>query len=148
MGGFFGMLKENKYIQKGWEFNPREELRKKQTNSCVSRSPWRAGSARFAQWHQKHHKALQAFCRAVLWSSQSRAWLSWEPEQPDPGCAATAGGAEPRLWQVTPTPAAPTGLCLCSCSLSGRLFLPFSPQPLNSFPLWPLQNTPSYPREF
>lgn len=43
MGGFFGMLKENKYIQKGWEFNPREELRKKQTNSCDSRSPWRAG---------------------------------------------------------------------------------------------------------
>lgn len=24
MGGFFGMPKENKYIQKGWEFNPRE----------------------------------------------------------------------------------------------------------------------------
>lgn len=35
------------------------------------------------------------FCRAVLWSSQSRAWLSWKPEQPDPGWAATAGGEEP-----------------------------------------------------
>lgn len=41
MGGFFGMLKENKYIQKGWEFNPREVLKKSQTNSCAdSRSPW------------------------------------------------------------------------------------------------------------
>lgn len=28
MGGFFDMLKENKYIQKGWVFNPREELKK------------------------------------------------------------------------------------------------------------------------
>lgn len=28
MGGFFGMLKENKYIQKHWEFNPREVLKK------------------------------------------------------------------------------------------------------------------------
>lgn len=28
MGSFFGMLKENKYIQKGWEFKPREVLKK------------------------------------------------------------------------------------------------------------------------
>lgn len=46
MGGFFGMLKENKYIQKGWAFNPREVLKKSQTNSCAdSMSPW---SGRFS----------------------------------------------------------------------------------------------------
>lgn len=46
MGGFFGMLKENKYIEKSWEFNPKEVLKKSLTNSCAdSTSPW---SGRFS----------------------------------------------------------------------------------------------------
>lgn len=34
--GAFSMLKENKHIQKGWELNPMEVLKKSWTNSCTN----------------------------------------------------------------------------------------------------------------
>lgn len=146
MGGFFGMLKENKYIQKGWDFNPREVLKESQTNSCAdSTALGVAGSAAFAQCHREPSQG--SFLGFFQGCSVEQSLTELKSELPDSGSAA-AGGEKPSLWQVTPMPAAPTRLYFCFCSLSGSLFLPFCRQPLNIFPLWPLQNPPSYPRGF
>lgn len=149
MGGFFGMLKENKYIERGWEFNPKEVLKKNQTNSCAdSTSLW---SGRFSTVCSVTLRVITRLFGLFpgLFCGAARAEPDWAESQNalNSGSSATGGGEKPSLWQVTPTPAAPTRLCFCFCSLSGRLFLPFSPQPLSIFPLWPLQNAPSHPRE-
>lgn len=147
MGGFFGMLKENKYIQRGWEFNPKEELKKSQTNSCAdSTSLW---SGRFSTICSVTLRVItRLFGRFPgLFCGAARAEPDWAQSQNTLIQALLPREEGKSLWQVTPTPAVPTRLCFCFCSLSGRLFLPFSCQPLNIFPLWPLQNTPSHPRE-
>lgn len=131
------MLKENKHIQKGWEFNPTEVLKKSWTNSCTNSTTPLSG--RFSTVSPLPLLALKVIAKLCKSSAMAgaesevpvQAPLPWEERRKNPN-----------LQQVTPTLIAPRRLCFYFCLLSGRIFLPLSHQPLNSFPLrHPQSNT-------
>lgn len=153
-GGFFGMPKENKYIQKGWGFNPREVVKNCLTNSCAdSTSPlsgrFSAISA-FAYWHLETSRSSWSFCRGwPVEESYTNRVVPWQELKfrTDAGSAAVGerGKTKP-LASYTHADSSHKALLLLLFALR-KAFPAFQSSALNTFPLWPLQNTPSYSRE-
>lgn len=98
--------------------------------ALISQPPWVAGSAQFPFIGTVIAKLCKSNGMAGAESEvPEQALLLWEE-----------GRKNPNLQQVIPTLTAPRRLCFYFCLLLGRIFLPLSHQPLNSFPLRHPQN--------